>query len=116
MSNSFLIKGLICGTHSTAMMIFAYAPPSASMLGLITLKDNLKSLIWNLDRFSHLGREKLSLIDAGAETAASVAFLTSSISLTLILQNPILANTVAYPLAALVKIVAMRGLGELAIR
>ncbi len=106
MSNNFLTKGFICGAHSTAMMLFTYV--SADWIGFITLKSNLKDLILNKDRLTHLEHKELTLLDARTETITSVAFLVSNISLTLIFKNPILANTVSYPLASLVKIVAMR--------
>lgn len=106
MSSSPAVKRFICGIHSTAMMFFAYAPPSASGLGLITLKNSFKSLIFDANRFIHLEQEQLSLIEKRAEITASLAFLISSISLTVILKNPIVANTVAYPLASFVKIAA----------
>jgi hypothetical protein len=116
LSTSCLVNGAICGIHGLAMMFFSYAPGSAGALGLITLKGNIKDLLLNPEKFQHLSYQKRSSMDSKAETAASAAFLASSISLTILLQNPILANGIAYPLAAVTKIATMRLLQELAIR
>jgi hypothetical protein len=82
---SFLIRGYIYGVHTTAMMLFSHSLTNSFRI-----------------------REDLLIDSSRAEKAASITFMVSSISLTLIFQNPILANTVAYSLASLVKMTAMR--------
>ena len=53
--------------------------------------------------------------ESRAEMIASVALLVTSIGLTILCGNPILANTAAYPAAAAIKAVALHVLTENAI-
>ncbi len=113
--SSFLIKGAITGIHSTAMLFFSYAPSSASMLGLISLKTDLKNRVIDPSRFQNLARDRLQQIKDHAELTACVIFAISNIAITCLSQNPILGNAVAYPLAAITKVATMRLLNELAL-
>lgn len=112
-STTFLVKGAITGVHSFAMTMFGYSPFSAGFLGLISLTDVAKTWFLNPNRFGSIGQK--SLISSRSETVAALAFFVASISLTIILKNPILANTVAYTLASLTKVAVMRTLAEIAL-
>lgn len=108
-ATSLLVKGFIAGTHSIAMMFFSYLSNSAPSLGLLSLRTSLKELVVDSERF--IERDSLSrLIDIAekAETVSSVAFFVSSIAFTVLLQNPILANAIAYPITAITNILAQR--------
>lgn len=98
------------------MLFFSYAPNSAGMLGLISLKNDLKNRVLDPNRFQNLARDRLKQIEDHAELTACVIFAISNIAITCLSQNPILGNATAYPLAAITKVVTMRLLGELALR
>lgn len=91
MSTSFVAQGLICGVHHIAMRLFSYGLVRPFSSG----RDSLTM-------------EQSSLIDSRSENIASAVLVISSVALTLILHNPILANAIAYPLASLTKIAVMK--------
>lgn len=96
MSTSFLVNGLICGAHHTAMTLFSYKFPG-----------NLNQVFIDSTDFASLDLKHTSQINSNSEKLASIVFLISSISLTLLLHNPILANAIAYPLLSITKVAAI---------
>ena len=103
--SSAIMKGSITGVHSIAMMMFTVSP--ASWAGLITLK----SCLWQLP---HAGQTDnfdvnvLHRIRGITKNIEALTFAVSSIALTVLTANPIIANAIAYPTASLVSAVASR--------
>ncbi len=114
--SSSLINGAILGCHSTAMQLFSQASWRDDALGLITLEGAIRSLVWSPNRFSHLSQTRLLMIEFKSDRLASIALFASSIVLTILFKNPILANGIAYPLAAITKIATMFFIDVLKIR
>ena len=111
LSTYSLISGAIFGIHSLFMRDLSYAPPSAVEPGLISLCSLIET-----DRVNFIVDERVkTLNESRAEMIASVALLVTSIGLTILCGNPILANTAAYPAAAAIKAVALHVLTENAI-
>lgn len=100
-----LINGAILGSHSAAMLLFSQASWRDDVYGLMTLEGAITSLFLNPARFQHLSQAKRLFIEFKSAKVASITFFVSSIALTCLLKNPILANGVAYPLAIITKIV-----------
>ena len=107
-ATSPISHGLICGSHSIAMEFFS----SRSELSL----KNIFIEITLPTKSEQLRGVDISSINSKASNIASATLLVSSVALSSYFNNPILANTIAYPLAAVIKIVAARIFLELEFR
>ena len=115
LSSSSLITGAICGAHVAAMSVLSYTPNSGGSFGVVSLKNALAAMIPGASRFRRLDQAQQESIQEIAEIITSVAFVASSIALTILLENPILANAAAYAIAPVVKHVALICLREIAL-
>lgn len=95
---SAIAKGIVLGVHCTAMMVFTIAP--ASWSGIISLRGSIHALIIDPSKYN-ISAEELAKFKMQVEKVQSVTFAVSSIAINVITGNPIIANAVAYPLAAI---------------
>lgn len=103
--SSALMKGVIYGVHSVAIMMFTVSP--ASWSGLITLRSCLHDLFLDPSKYN-IESTELRKINQTTENITALTFAISSIALSVICGNPILANAIAYPIATIVAIASTR--------
>lgn len=117
LSGYSLVSGVIFSIHSIFMRDVAYAPRCPAACGIVSFRDLIESSVFDRDRINFItDPNSINLIESRAEMVASVALLGLSIGLTVLCGNPIIASTIAHPLTAIVKGVALSVLTESAIR
>jgi hypothetical protein len=112
LSTYSLVSGAIFSIHSLFMRDLSYAPQNHVEPRRISLRSLLET-----DRVNFItDTNAKDWNESRSETIASVALLVTSVGITILCGNPIIANSVAYPVAAIVKSVALRVLTERTIR
>ncbi len=98
---SFAAKGAIAGIHTMAMLLFSRAAA--------TEKDKFISLNLCLRRLFINDHAMISKQDCDkARIISFIVMAITSLSVTILTQNPILASAVAYPLSAVVNVDYLR--------
>ena len=101
---SALISGAVCRTHMFFMA-----------LSSIGLRSSINDLFSESNRFTALAQDQKDSIKNTAGMISGATFLVSSVALTILLKNPILANAIAYPVSMVVNAAAERVLKEWAL-
>jgi len=113
LSGYSLLSGIIFSVHGIFMRDVAYAPRSPAACGIVSFRSLIENLVFDQNKMNFImDQDTTDLIDSRAEKVASAALLVTSIGLTILCGNPIIAGTVAHPLAAIVKGVALHVLTE----
>ncbi len=102
LSSSFFLKGAVISFHALAMKVFAYYPNRP----ISDTGSSLNSVCHRI--FLNNGPRSTHLVIKRADQYTGFIFMISMIATTILSQNLIVAQTLSYTLAGLVKPIAIR--------
>ncbi len=100
----FALKGAIVGIHALALTFFSLYPRNED--NIISIRSHLERKFID-SKFYAEGKE-YNKIDRIANVVSNITLVATSLTLTVLTQNPILAATVAYPVSAVARVAYTR--------